>query len=715
MRIVGVKLRSEVAEYMRDMNAAGHVTSDLSDKLRDADKASTTTRQSTGKLGGSLRDLAADARRLDLQIDESALGIRDLARQIAATANEAERAKLGDKLGLAQIAQRDRIKLRKLIDFNDNEGVEQGVRYGARFAEGLASGLARAGGPVSSALSGVFGGLPPQAQAAIGAGVVAGVASVGPLVGGAVSGAIVGGIGAGGIVGGIAIAARHPAVKASASETGELFASTLERAGVSFVPATLDALSQVRDGIGDMESDLERASSATSRYLAPLTEDFLSGASRAVEGFANAAERAGPAVDALGEIGRRSGDMLADIFEGLSEHSTEGAHALMALWGVFEYGIRSIAGTIEGLTIAYGWMEKFSAMARGDVAELARLAAEQEAAKTSSVGLADGLQELVEGFTKTGESARSATSDVESLDQMMRRMTSENINAEQANLRLEQAIDRAAEAAREGAGKGIDPHTKAGERNRSVLLGIAEAAQASSAAIMTQTGSHDMAAAASERGRKKFLQTADAMGVERGEARRLADQLFAIPDKVETWVRALTDQATGQLSGFEKRIRQLDGRVITVRTRITSAGEYIPGVGTKTRRWGGITEHARDGLLREAAVYSPQGPARYAFAEPATGGEAFVPKYGDPRRSLDILDRAAGWYGATVQPRYLPNHVVAGGGGGGGATVINNSVMVNVAVPATANKAEVGREIAGALDDWAHKNGVVWRQRKGAA
>ncbi|MEU8371449.1 hypothetical protein, partial [Micromonospora tulbaghiae] len=545
-----MKLRSEVAEYMRDMNAAGHVTSDLSDKLRDADKASTTTRQSTSKLGGSLRDLAADARRLDSQIDESALGIRDLARQIAATADEAERAKLTEKLGLAQLVQRDRIKLRDLIDFKDDgESVEQGIRYGARFAEGLASGLARAGGPISSALSGVFGGLPPQAQAAIGAGVVAGVTSVAPLVGGAVSGAIVGGIGAGGIVGGIAIAARHPAVKASASETGELFASTLERAGVSFVPATLDALSQVRDGIGDMESDLERAFSATSRYLSPLTEDFLAGASRAVEGFANAAERAGPAVDALGEIGRRSGDMLADIFEGLSEHSTEGAHALMALWGVFEYGIRSIAGTIEGLTIAYGWMEKFSAMARGDVAELARLVAEQEAAKGSSVGLASGLQELVEGFTKTGESARSATSDVESLDQMMRRMTSENINAEQANLRLEEAIDRAAEAAREGADKGIDPHTKAGQRNRSVLLGIAEAAQASSAAILTQTGSHDMAADASEHARKKFLQTADAMGVERGEARRLANQLFAIPDKVETRVRALTDQATGQLSG----------------------------------------------------------------------------------------------------------------------------------------------------------------------
>ncbi|MEU8371450.1 hypothetical protein, partial [Micromonospora tulbaghiae] len=167
---------------------------------------------------------------------------------------------------------------------------------------------------------------------------------------------------------------------------------------------------------------------------------------------------------------------------------------------------------------------------------------------------------------------------------------------------------------------------------------------------------------------------------------------------------------------FEKRIRQLDGRVITVRTRITSAGEYIPGVGTKTRRWGGIREHAREGLLREAAVYSPQGPARYAFAEPATGGEAFIPKYGDPRRSLDILDRAASWYGAEVHaggalaPRPFaeraPAWVVPQGSGGSTAVGVTN-VNVTVNVPPTVNKYEVGREIAEALSAYTNRGGTL--------
>jgi TP901 family phage tail tape measure protein len=77
------------------------------------------------------------------------------------------------------------------------------------------------------------------------------------------------------------------------------------------------------------------------------------------------------------------------------------------------------------------------------------------------------------------------------------------------------------------------------------------------------------------------------------------------------------------------------------------------------RRWGGITEHAATGLLRDASIYAPAAPARYGFAEPATGGEAFVPKRGDYSRSMGILQHAAGWYGADVVPR--------GGGWYGGA------------------------------------------------
>ncbi|MEU0081362.1 hypothetical protein ABZY58_25970 [Micromonospora tulbaghiae] len=683
MRTTKVGLDLDERRFTRGMGRAVDSTEDLEDALDDVAGSAKDTAAGLGKASDSAEDLGdsaadagrdldrlrADAARLDRQIDETADSIRTLAREIAATADEAERAKLAEKLDLERVKQRKQVDLRKLIDFNDNEGIEQGVRYGARFAEGLASGLARAGGPISSALSSVFGGLPPQAQAAIGAGVVAAVASVAPLVGGAVGGAIVGGLGAGGVVGGIAVAARHPLVKAAATETGALFADTMERAGVSFVPATLTALGQVRTGIGDIEDDLKRAFSASARFVEPLTDDFLAGAERAVEGFANAVERAGPAVDVLGEIGRRAGDLLADTLEGLSEHSTEGAHALMMLWTIFEYGIRSIAGTIEMLAVAYGWMEKLGAMLSGDVAQLARLVAEQEAAKGSSGGLSEELQELVASFGDTSDAAATAAFEVETFDEMLRRLVDQTLNAEQANLRMEEAIDRAAEAARDGARKGIDPNTEAGRKNRQALLGVAEAAWASHDAILENTGSQEMAAKATERGRAAFLRSAAAMGVSKKEAIELANKLFGIPKKVETKASFQADNKG--VSDWKRTLSGIPRNIFTsARLRAIVDVDVRREQATEAtgRRWGGIVEHAQWGRLREAQIAAPVSPARYAWAEPATGGEAFIPRYGDPRRSLDILQRAARWYGQQVLP--------AGAAGSAGSVTYDNRIAV---------------------------------------
>lgn len=38
------------------------------------------------------------------------------------------------------------------------------------------------------------------------------------------------------------------------------------------------------------------------------------------------------------------------------------------------------------------------------------------------------------------------------------------------------------------------------------------------------------------------------------------------------------------------------------------------------------------------------------YAEPATGGEAFVPRRGNAARSVGVLEHAAGWYGMGLHP-----------------------------------------------------------------
>ena len=74
---------------------------------------------------------------------------------------------------------------------------------------------------------------------------------------------------------------------------------------------------------------------------------------------------------------------------------------------------------------------------------------------------------------------------------------------------------------------------------------------------------------------------------------------------------------------------------------------HAEGAG-KTKRWGGIESRA-DGGLREAKI-APAGAPLYQWAERETGGEAFIPRFGDMARSLSILEQAAAWYGQEVVP-----------------------------------------------------------------
>src|SRR5690606_27872808 len=55
------------------------------------------------------------------------------------------------------------------------------------------------------------------------------------------------------------------------------------------------------------------------------------------------------------------------------------------------------------------------------------------------------------------------------------------------------------------------------------------------------------------------------------------------------------------------------------------------------------------GIHRQAMMGTGRGMVMWD--EPATGGEAYIPKNGDPRRSLSIMAEAAGWYDLEVVPR----------------------------------------------------------------
>ena len=91
-----------------------------------------------------------------------------------------------------------------------------------------------------------------------------------------------------------------------------------------------------------------------------------------------------------------------------------------------------------------------------------------------------------------------------------------------------------------------------------------------------------------------------------------------------------------------------------VTTPIAFGPDGIPVLPGK--RWGGIVDAGKKGLMR--------------WAEPETGGEAYIPKNGSAAMSLPTLNTAAGWYGQQVVPM--------GAAPGGGSATPSGTVHVVV-------------------------------------
>ena len=173
--------------------------------------------------------------------------------------------------------------------------------------------------------------------------------------------------------------------------------------------------------------------------------------------------------------------------------------------------------------------------------------------------------------------------------------------------------------------------------------------------------SADDAAAAYDKNAKALDAQVRSAGHVPPAVQKLIDKYAKVPKNVNTVIamQGLTS-AINNLDTTLRLINHLDG--FTANAYVTTHYKTIgrPPGQAAPKRWGDVIEggyqHADIGLT-SAGIYSP--PTRYAFAEPATGGEAFIPRLGDYSRSMGIIQAAAGWYNATV----VPNNSMGRGGG----------------------------------------------------
>ncbi|HEU4422069.1 MAG TPA: hypothetical protein VFR67_05955 [Pilimelia sp.] len=513
----------------------------------------------------------------------------------------------------------------------DTDADRTGRGIGAKLSGGIVDGL----GNLGSKVTGIFGeatkALPPQVQAAVGAAVGAAAVGAAGLIGAAVAGAVVGGVGVGGVIGGIKIAAQSAEVKAAAKVTGDAISDVLEDSASAFVPATVDALGEIRSAAIGMGDDLERIFDKAATYLPTLTKGATGFVENLLPGVEAAVEKAGPIIDELASWGPKLGTLLSDVLRKFSELGPEGARALELLFDVVDVGVRTIANHIEVLAVIFGRIGEW-----WDTVTTLIGTTETHLKKVGPAG-----DEAARGLDKTGEAAAAAAFKVETLKEMVDRLTGANISAERANIALEEAIDRAAEAgARSNAG--IDISTAKGRENRQALIGIADAARTARDAVMQQTGSQELANAAMTRGREQFLAAARAMNVSEAEAIALANALFGLPDNTTVKVTADTKGAQGAIDRLKARIDSIERRInINAKLTVSYGGSYHTGQGYSTgySQGGPVHGPGPKGVDSKMAMLAPGEHVVTADEVDAAGGHQAIEAW---RKSLRAGRSATG-------------------------------------------------------------------------
>lgn len=627
------------------------------------------------KAGDSLDDLAADAKKLDRELADLRTGMQATAREIARTSDEAEKNNLFKTLA-AQKRQFGRtLRARDLIDFSP----EETTKLGARMAAALGEGVSRAGGPIADALGNVFGALPPQAQAAIGAGVVAAVAAAAPAAAAIVSGAITGGIAAGGVAAGVALAARDARVKAAAEGLGETILDALSRsAAPAFVPPVLRAIATIRVEIREMEDELDEFFGNAANLVDPFVQGLIGAGKAALPGFTEAIGNAEPVVHALAEGMVDLGDAVGDSMAMISKSAAGGAQGLQDLFVVLEFGVRTTAALITGMTFLYEALRFVTGGAEAQTSIIAKHAT----AAADGKGPLDGL---AEAFQKIGEEQGEAADTARDLKEAWDSLFGATMTADQALVQYEESWDRLIKELNEGK-KTLDINTQAGRDNMGAVLDQINAINGLREAGLINDKQY-----------KAHLDTLQAALVKRGfeasAVQRVIDKYRAIPSQVET---ILKNNATPARSAVENYIRKLgdipNSRTVTIIQRLVTKGVRIAGVTGP----GGVTAFSEGGVVEGAG---PSGvdsvPALLAPREGVLT-EAGLERLGGPQM-LHALNRG------TPLPAVRPSAGTGMAGGGG------NSYTINVVVPPTANLAEVGRVTVEAIQEYERRTGSRWR------
>ncbi|MFY1673684.1 hypothetical protein ACN27G_27620 [Plantactinospora sp. WMMB334] len=341
--------------------------------------------------------------------------------------------------------------------------------------------------------------------------------------------------------------------------------------------------------------------------LKVLNEEFQDGS------FTGAAQRFREVDEQLRNIGETTGDVngVSEVFRKLFAESG-----------------MTIAEFNKLLPETAAWLEEAQARAHGVTAEQQILNGSME----------DAIR-IVGGYT-----------------QAWKQLNGEMLSTDEAMLAANEALEAVKESFKEN-GKAITGNSTAALENRIRVGEMAAAAANAAQKKYEETGSIKAANEVYNGYIGQLRRTLTQAGLTKAQIETLIGAYTRMPESIGTTVTARTAGAEASLRTIRNTLSSLNGKTANVYVHTY----YKQSEATSVRRWGGITERAQTGLLREADVYAAATTRRYAFAEAETGGEAFIPRLGNRDRSLSIGRRAMEWYDHEVVPHgSLPAAFLAG-------------------------------------------------------
>lgn len=301
---------------------------------------------------------------------------------------------------------------------------------------------------------------------------------------------------------------------------------------------------------------------------------------------------------------------------------------------------------------------------------------------------AEALEKLLAGpvpsaFEKLGQKAsyttvtingttfamKDQTSAADVLKNALDNLSGKKVDAAQAELAFQSSIFSVTAALRESSGA-FDSNTAEGVANQQAILGLIEQANAHAQAVFEQTGSVDAATAALEADKQKLYETALAAGENTAAVQEMIDKYAAVPSDVTTTVIANTENARTNIDALYASIQNLP-REVRIAAESTLGVPAADGAIYKGFANGGLTaaSYAEGAHVAEIAQ-----PTYRLWAEPETGGEAYIPMALSKRaRSTAILNTVAERFGLALTSKigaYSSGAVVgssvpsAGGGRG---------------------------------------------------